>query len=123
MREKLPATLRKTDWNGARSLKRGLFLLAVLFSWASVGNSLLGRDTTHVVTNLNDGGPGSLREEIAAARNGDTISFAVRGTIVITNGELLIDTNLRIIGPGATKLSVSALGQSRVLEILPDAAV
>jgi hypothetical protein len=41
----------------------------------------------------------------------------VGGSIVLTNGELVIGRNLRITGPGATNLSVSAGGLSRVFEI------
>ena len=49
---------------------------------------------------------------------GDTISFDVRGTIILTNGELLVTKNLRIVGPGATNLGISAANQSRVLKII-----
>jgi hypothetical protein len=90
--------------------------------WVSVANPLLGQRSTRIVSNLDDSGPGSLRDAIAIARAGDTISFGVRGIIVLTN-ELLIGTNLKIAGPGATNLAVSALNQSRVLEILPETAV
>lgn len=84
---------------------------------------LFGDASILVVTNLADGAPGSLREAIAAAHAADTISFAVRGTIVLTNGELLVTKNLKIAGPGATNLAVSARSQARVLEILPHATV
>ena len=114
---------RKSDRRGAESPKRGLLLLAVFLSWASAADSLFGRGMSSIVTNLDDGGPGSLREEIATAQAGGTISFALRGAIVLTNGELLISKNLRIVGPGATNLAVSARSQSRVMKILPGVAV
>jgi hypothetical protein len=47
------------------------------------------------------GGRGSLRNEIAAASNGDTIAFAstlARQQVVLTSGQLLINTNLTIQG-------------------------
>jgi hypothetical protein len=88
---------------------------------ACAAESLSG--ATHVVTNLDDGGPGSLREELASANAGDTISFAISGTIVLTNGELSISNSLKIAGPGSTNLAISAAGQSRVLEIFTNAAV
>lgn len=99
-------------------MKSGPTLLAVL---PLAVLSMHGATLT--VSNLNDNGVGSLREAIAAAQAADTISFAVRGTIVLTNGELVVRNNLRIAGPGATNLAVSVRGQGRVLEILPHATV
>jgi len=52
------------------------------------------------VTNLNDGGAGSLRDTIAAAASGDFIQIAVVGTITLTGGDLNIDKSLTIAGPG-----------------------
>jgi subtilisin-like proprotein convertase family protein len=62
------------------------------------------------VTNTNDSGPGSLRQAIFNANNGDTIDFdpALDGqTITLTSGELLINKNITISGPGANLLSIS----------------
>ena len=53
---------------------------------ASVQNA---RSATITVTNTNDGGPGSLREALAVANDGDTIdATGVSGTILLTSGEL-----------------------------------
>src|SRR6476469_1241873 len=58
----------------------------------------------------------SLRDEIAAAAPGDTISFAASltnagpATISVTHGELLIDKNLTINGPGSNLLTIDAAG-------------
>ena len=52
------------------------------------------------VTNTNDSGAGSLRNQIAAAAPGDTIEFNVTGTISVLTG-LVINKNLSIIGPTA----------------------
>src|SRR6185295_3027530 len=66
-----------------------------------------------LVTNTNDSGPGSLRETIADACPNATITFDTAGvfatprTITLTAGELLIDKNLVIAGPGANRLTVS----------------
>jgi hypothetical protein len=108
--------------SGWCSWKRDAFLFIGLFNWLCVAQPSIG-GTTYVVTNLNDSGPGSLRDEIAAAHSDDTISLAVSGTIVLTNGELLIARNLRIIGPGAANLAISAGGLSRVMEIPKNATV
>ena len=58
------------------------------------------------VTNTNDSGPGSLRQALAAAHNGDRITFAVSGTITLTSGALVVAKNVTISGPGADQLSI-----------------
>jgi hypothetical protein len=63
---------------------------------------------TITVTNTNDSGPGSLRQALANANNGDNINFAVTGTISLFNGELVIGKNVTIAGPGANQLAINA---------------
>lgn len=67
------------------------------------------------VTNLNDSGPGSLRQAIADAPAGETIDFAVTGTIVLTSGQLVITNDLIVNGPGATNLILSQNSANRIL--------
>ena len=62
---------------------------------------------TITVANGNDSGTGSLRQAISDASPGDTINFAPTVTsISLLTGELLIDKNLTITGPGANRLTV-----------------
>ena len=72
---------------------------------------------TITVTTLNDSGPGSLRQAIADAAPGDTIDFAVTGTITLTSGHLAITNNLNIIGPGQTSLTVNGNNSSRAFSV------
>ena len=64
---------------------------------------------TITVTNTNDSGPGSLRQALADANDGDTINFDVslKGqTIALTSDELVIDKSITITGPGSDQLAV-----------------
>lgn len=79
---------------------------------------------TNVVVTLGDNGAGSLRQAIDDSAPGDTIAFAVAGTIALTGGELVIPHSLTILGPGATNLAVSGYTATRVFRISdPGAAV
>src|SRR5436309_9295181 len=60
-----------------------------------------------VVTNTNDSGPGSLRQALADVNDGDTITFVVTGTIGLTSGELFVNNNVTISGPGANMLTIT----------------
>ena len=67
---------------------------------------------TFTVTNLSDGGRGSLREALTnanATSAPDTITFAsgVKGTLTLTLGELTISSDVSLVGPGATNLTIS----------------
>jgi hypothetical protein len=76
--------------------------------------------STLTVTNNLDSGPGSLRAEIAAAQNNDTIVFAPNlagHTITLTSGELSITKGMTIQGPGASQLTVSGNHATRVFEV------
>ena len=76
--------------------------------------------STLTVTSGADSGTGTLRAQIAAAKSGDTISFAPAfdgDTIHLTSGELPIGESLSIKGPGAALLDVDAGGFSRVFDI------
>ncbi len=70
------------------------------------------------VTNTNDSGPGSLRQALAIANNGDTIdATGISGAIILTSGELLVDKSVTINGAGADVLAVDGNTVSRVFQI------
>jgi hypothetical protein len=63
----------------------------------------------YAVCNGNDSGAGSLRQAILDASPGDTITFAPSvTTVTLINGELVINKNLIITGPGADRVTVTA---------------
>src|SRR4029077_509022 len=78
---------------------------------------------TITVTNTNDTGPNSLRQALANANDGDTINFAVTGTIGLTSGELLVAKSVTISGPGTATLTVDGNATSRVFHIGPGKTV
>ncbi|PYS51190.1 MAG: hypothetical protein DMG13_19105 [Acidobacteria bacterium] len=71
---------------------------------------------TIIVTNTSDTGPGSLRDAIASASAGDSINFAVTGTITLS-ATLVLDKNVTITGPGASILAISGNNSVRVFVI------
>jgi len=89
--------------------------------------------STLTVTNAADSlingsfAPGSLRQEIAAAQSGDTITFdkSLKGQTITLNGsvgELYIAKNLDIEGLGAKNLAISGAG-SRLFEVAANVQV
>src|SRR5436190_12037604 len=99
-----------------RSLNMRLFLrrphlLGALCLFTLLGAAVAGPNffrnqpaATLTVTTTADNGPGSLRDAIAIASDGDTIQFdpALSGqTITLTSAELAINNNITINGPGS----------------------
>jgi hypothetical protein len=85
-----------------------------------------------IVTNTNDSGDGSLRQALADANDGDTITFnippvtptvpAVANVITLTTGELVVDKNVIISGPGANVLEVTRdpnASAFRIFHVMP----
>ena len=96
-----------------------------VFGSVLVGFSLLPGQSSAIdllVYNFNNIGPGSLRQAIDenhALGGGNTIVFSntVRGTIPVSGTELVIQTNVTIMGPGAGLLAVSGRNERRVFFI------
>src|SRR5262249_18500152 len=96
-------------------VKSRRILLAGCLGWLAAASA---HANTITVTNTNDSGPGSLRQAMADANDGDTINATgVSGSIELSSGELLVDKNVTVNGPGAEKLSVENTHWSRVFEI------
>ncbi len=73
------------------------------------------------VTNTNDSGPGSLRQALADVNDGDTINFAISGTIALTSAELVIDKSVTISAqPGSITVSHSqGTPDFRIFHVMP----
>jgi len=118
-------------------LLRGAFYFLLLLAVCLIPFALAQRTTakgnrpatTITVTNTNDSGPGSLRQALVDANDGDTIQFdlALNGqTILLTSGELVVSDSITISGPGPSLLAVSRNSQSsnfRILHIQPNHTV
>ena len=98
------------------SLVIGLCGVVLIFQWCSAPSA---RAASLTVTNLNDSGPGSLRQAILDAAPGDTISFGsqLSGTLVLLSGQLTIDKDLTIVGPGTSRVALAGANYSRVITV------
>ena len=95
-------------------MKASILIAVVL---AVVGTAQL-RAASIAVTTTNDSGPGSLRDALASVADGDTIDASgVSGTILLTNGELLVTNSVDIIGPGPDMLAVDGNATNRVFHL------
>jgi hypothetical protein len=75
------------------------------------------------VVDSSDGGTGSLRQVIGGANAGDSILVTARGTIVLTNGELLVNKSLSIYGLGASNLTLNGKSASRIFNVTTGATL
>src|SRR5947209_6208368 len=78
---------------------------------------------SYTVDNLNDSGPGSLRQAVLNANanpGADDIQFTgagAAGTIALSSGQLGITDPVTITGPGPSALTVDAQGTSRLFSV------
>jgi len=80
--------------------------------------------TNIIVSNTDDSGPGSLRQALAQANDGDTIdATAISGVIMLTTRQLLVDKSVTINGSGADLLAVDGNATSRVFQIVQSETV
>ena len=105
-----------------------IFIVAICMIGVSAANV---QAATFTVMNTNDSGAGSLRQAIADANTAggaDTIDFdagvfATSQTITLTTGELVINGEVTINGPGADKLTISGNNVSLVFLVSSGAMV
>jgi predicted outer membrane repeat protein len=97
--------------------REGFAVIGVLLLAATM---MSAHAATITVINTNDSGPGSLRQALANANNGDRSNFAVTGTITLTSGGLLIAKNVAISGPGNVQLSIDGSQMDFVFGVGPD---
>jgi hypothetical protein len=86
---------------------------------------LEGRCVPTTVTTLDDAGPGSLRQAILDTPAGGTVDFqpGLSGTITLTSGELAVNKDLTVAGPGPDVITVSGNHASRVFDIAAQVTV
>src|SRR6266478_2695464 len=77
------------------------------------------------VINTNDSGPGSLRQALADANDGDTINFdASVGTVILTTAELAIEKSLTLSGaPQMVTVVRSSQTEFRIFHVIPGHSV
>jgi len=124
MKKKRPAQLRHRVVSTRRISVSAFLNLSVSICLTLVCAVVTSADANIItVTNTNDGGPGSLRQALADANDGDTITFAVTGIIGLASGELVINRNITIGGPGANLLAVSRAANAapfRIFHVMLD---
>jgi hypothetical protein len=101
-------------------------VLALFFAGATLLSTSAASADTITVININDSGPGSLRQALVDANNGDTINFdsSINGQrIMLTSGQLNVDKDVTISGPGANNLAVDGNAQSSVFYVNPGKTV
>src|SRR5947208_569656 len=83
------------------------------------------RAATITVTEASDSGPGTLRQALADAHDGDTITFSgmIYNMLFVSHGDLVVDKSVTIVGLGADRLAVDGQQSNRVFYIAPGKTV
>jgi CSLREA domain-containing protein len=111
------ATLR----TGPKSAIALTLLLVLTSGLVAPHPALAATLTVNTLLDENDGscadGDCSLRDAIQVAAPGDTIIFGITGTIILTLGQLTVDKDLTLSGPGQDSLTLSGNNTSRIFWI------
>lgn len=102
-------------------MRKGEFTFIVMAVICLIAGYFPLTANTITVNNVGDSGIGSLRDAISnQANDGDTIVFdhaLVNDSIFLSNGEIIIDKALVIIGLGRDSLAISGSGSSRIFNV------
>src|SRR6476620_2129384 len=134
MRKKQPLlTERKIHSNARAHLIRGGFYLLLLLAVSMISFAVAQRTTAKgnrpanviTVTNGNDSGPGSLRQALADAQDGDTINFDPSvGTVILATAELAIEKSLMLSGaPQMVTVARASQTEFRIFHVMPGHSV
>ena len=114
-------------------LLRGALYLLLLLAVSLIPFALAQRTTakgnrpatTIAVTNGNDSGPGSLRQALADAQDGDTINFDPSvSTVTLTTAELAIDKSVTLSGaPQMVTVVRASQTEFRIFHVMPGHSV
>src|ERR1044072_2440039 len=124
-----PAVLRIASRSAGVLIRLNTYqaaVLALFFAGATLLSTSAASADTITVINTNDSGPGSLRQASVDANDGDTPNFdsALNGRrITLTSGQLNVEKDVTISGPGAKNLAVDGNAQSRVFYVNPGKTV
>src|SRR5688572_8218648 len=111
----------RTTWRRQMGLGMVVLLIAALGGLQSAAPARAATLTVDTVQDLAAPGcapsPCSLRQALARASAGDTIQFSVAGVIPLQHGQLNVNQNVTIQGPGPNVLAIDGRNASRVFEI------
>ena len=116
----IPVSPSDTEYHNVATVLANTVDLNSANDSASANVTIVSCLTNPIVTSNANSGVGSLRQAIIDACDGSTITFnmdQVVSPITLTTGELIVDKNLTITGPGANLLTVSGNLASRVFNI------
>jgi hypothetical protein len=118
-----------TGRQNLRHIPGGLALVVLLSLSFPAKAIIIDSESGPIVTNTNDNGTGSLREALLEARDGDTITFDIpisdpgyhagAWTISLTSGELPVDKNVTVSGPGPDHLVLKRDKRAPAFRIFP----
>jgi hemolysin type calcium-binding protein len=112
---------RRAEHARATATKRTVLAGTGLSIGAALGMTATAQAADFTVSNLNDSGPGSLRQAILDANatpGADRVLFQSTLTGQITLGsELLVSDATQVLGPGPDKLTVSGNNNSGIFEV------